>query len=297
MDNPRRSIFVGASVSNSEVHSNLSPHGMDLSLRSRGGKTGAVADRRGDSGMDETSQLPGHAATTPHKASESRLIAVAQLLRPQGRRGELLAAPLTDLPGVLVAGRAVVLGTATTAFQTGMCHPLRLDEVWFPTGKNAGRVVLKISGCDSISQAEVLAGAELRVPVTDLPALEPDTFFAADLVGCELYDGHTLAGRIVDVQFPVSSTGQRLEDAASLLAVQPIALGTVVTTLANGNVSTRGDDSKHDEGSDQDRDPKRTALPEREPVLVPFVRAWLESVDLPGRRVTMHLPAGLLDDL
>jgi hypothetical protein len=32
-----------------------------------------------------------------------------------------------------------------------------------------------------------------------------------------------------------------------------------------------------------------------EPVLIPFVLAWLESVDIAARRITMHLPEGLLD--
>jgi 16S rRNA processing protein RimM len=122
-------------------------------------------------------------------------------------------------------------------------------------------VVLKLSGCESIGDAEALAGQQVMVPATAMPALEPDTFFVGDLVGCAFFDGATQVGTIMDVEFAMGPDGRtRLEDAAPLLSV----------SLSHAA-----------EGAD--------------PVLVPFVRAWLESVDVARRRVVMHLPSGLLD--
>lgn len=185
-------------------------------------------------------------------------LAVATLLRPQGRKGELLAEPLTDLEEMFSAGREVVLVAAGATPATGAATRL-IEDHWFPTGKNAGRVVLKLSGCESINDAELLAGRQAMVSVTELPALDEDTFFVGDLMGCAFYDGDTHAGTIVDVEFPTGPDGRtRLADAAPLLGVQLLA---------------EEDD---------------------EPVLVPFVRAWLETVDLPGKRVVMRLPEGLL---
>lgn len=130
-----------------------------------------------------------------------------------------------------------------------------------PTGRNAGRIVLKLAGCDSISAAELLAQSELMVPVSERPALEEDTFYVSDLVGCALYDGERLAGEVVDVEFATSPDGRvRLEDAAPLLVVQPAG-----------------------------------ASDDAELVLVPFVRAFLHSVDIEAKRVVMELPEGLLD--
>jgi 16S rRNA processing protein RimM len=194
--------------------------------------------------------------TTP--ASASGCIAIAKLLRPQGRRGELLAEPLSDLADIFAAGREVRLAaSAATAGQ----DIRTIEEHWFPTGKNAGRVVLKLSGCDSIGDAEALAGLQVMVPAAAMPVLDADTFFVGDLVGCEFFDGATRAGTIVDVEFATGPDGRtRLEDAAPLLGVSL---------------------NHAEEGA--------------EPVLVPFVRAWLESVDVAARRVVMHLPAGLLD--
>jgi 16S rRNA processing protein RimM len=185
-------------------------------------------------------------------------IAVATLLRPQGRRGEVLAEPLTDLADIFSSGRAVVLAAAGSSPKPESAAR-QIEEHWLPTGKNAGRIVLKLSGCESIGEAEALAGLQVLVAATEMPALDADTFFVGDLLGCAFFDGETQAGTIVDVEFPTGPDGRkRLEDAAPLLAIERSA----------------GD----------------------EPVLVPFVRAWLESVDIAGKRVVMHLPAGLLDD-
>jgi len=190
-------------------------------------------------------------------------IQLALLLRPQGRRGELLAEPMTDLPEVFAAGRTVWLTPANAAAPASQTQPTTLENHWFPTGKNAARIVLKLSGCDSISEAESLAGKQLMVPAGEMPALDADTFFVGDLLGCSLYDGDALVGKVVDLHFATSPDGRtRLEDAAPLLAVE-----------------LTGDNAPEDP----------------EPILVPFVRAWLTSVDLAIKRITMHLPAGLFD--
>jgi 16S rRNA processing protein RimM len=204
---------------------------------------------------------------------------IAHLLRPQGRRGELLAEPLSDLPGLFAAGREAALAAPDST--TPGASTLRIEEHWLPTGKNAGRIVLKLSGCDTITQAEALAGQQLLIPRTDLPHLDPDTFFVADLIGCTLYDaaaphGPTPVGTIVALEFATAPDGRtRLEDAAPLLAVQPLP--------PNPAAQSAPPHAPH---------PVAPAdLPE--PTLVPFVRAWLDSVDIAARRITMRLPEGL----
>ena len=201
--------------------------------------------------------------------SNSGWVPLARLLRPQGRRGELLADPLSDLPDIFASSHELFLAPATAAAPAPGALPLHIEEVWFPTGKNAGRVVLKLAGCDSISAAQALAGQQLLLASAQLPTLDPDTFFVGDLVGCTVFN-HTLPiGTIVDVEFATGPDGRtRLEDAAPLLAVQ--------LTLPTSPSNTSAD-----------------ATPD--PILIPFVRAWLDSVDIPNRRLTMHLPDGLFD--
>ena len=195
--------------------------------------------------------------------STSGWFPIARLLRPQGRRGELLADPLSDLPGLFAPNREVLLAPANASAPAPGALPLHIEEHFFPTGKNAGRVVLKLAGCDSINAAELLAGQQLFLPTDQLPPLEPGTFFVGDLLGCTLYDAaspNTPAGTVVDVEFATAPDGRtRLEDAAPLLSIE-----------LNGRPGT-------------------------EPILVPLVLAWIDTIDIAARRIAMHLPEGLLD--
>jgi 16S rRNA processing protein RimM len=197
-------------------------------------------------------------------SSSAAWIPAARLLRPQGRRGELLAELLSDLPGLFAPGRRVSLAASGTIPAT----ETTLESHWSPTGRNAGRIVLKLAGVDTIPAAELLAGRELLILASDLPSLEPDTWFVRDLIGCQLLDGATPIGEIIAVEYPMSADGKtRLPDAAPLLEV---------TLLASdgSNAAASGDSPK-------------TAL-------IPFVKAWLEAVNLDAKRVVMHLPPGLV---
>lgn len=222
-------------------------------------------------------------------------IPAAQLLRPQGRRGELLAEPHVEIAS-LSPGRRFVLASSAASIpppeEEGTCERT-LESAWQPVGKNAGRVVLKLAGVDDISGAELLAGQFLLLDAAHLPALEPDTFRVRDLVGCALFDGERLAGTVVDVQFPIAADGRtRLADAPDLLAVQ-------ASSAATSDSAATSEIAEQDRGPEQDRDPAHDGNADPpEPVLVPFVRAWLTEVDLPRRRIVMHLPPGLfeLDD-
>lgn len=62
-------------------------------------------------------------------------------------------------------------------------------------------LVLKFAGVDSISEAEVLVGAELQVPRSERAHLEPGWTYLNDLVGCRVFDAGSEIGRVEDVQF------------------------------------------------------------------------------------------------
>ena len=63
-----------------------------------------------------------------------------------------------------------------------------------------GRLIVKLRGIDSISQAEELIGAELAISEKDLPKNAAGTFYTFHLKGCEVVakDGETL-GTVTDV--------------------------------------------------------------------------------------------------
>ena len=188
-----------------------------------------------------------------------------RLLRPQGRRGELLGEPLVEFP-VFSVGRKLWLAPSTQTVPPPGSERI-VEHAWQPMGKHAGRIVLHLSGVGSISEAEALAGQVLMVPEADLPPLDEDTFRIRDLIGCTLYDADTPLGTVADVQFPVSPNGRtRMEQAPDLLTILPFPVPAQAPT----------DDE------------------EVEPLLVPFVRAWLAEVDLSSKRIRMHLPPGLI---
>lgn len=202
-------------------------------------------------------------------ASAASWTPAARLLRPQGRRGELLADPLTDLPGLFEPGRHISIAATAAA----PAIDTTIESQWSPTGRNAGRIVLKLAGIDSISAAELLAGRDLLVLSSDLPPLDPDTWFVRDLLGCQLFDGITLIGEITGVEYPMAPDGRtRLPEAAPLLEV------TAPTGSGSNSEPSHSDTTSHPASA-----------------LIPFIKAWLDSVDLEQRRVVMHLPPGLVD--
>jgi 16S rRNA processing protein RimM len=202
----------------------------------------------------------------PDPSTPSGFITLAHLLRPQGRRGELLADLLTDFPDQLSNPSGIFLVSANADAPAPAAARTLVESHWMPTGRNAGRIVVKLAGCDSISDAERLAHMKLMLPATERPALDEDTFYVSDLIGSTLYnreapDHDVAVGEVIDIEFATSPDGKtRLADAAPLLAI-------------------------HLTGADEDADPS----------LVPFVRAQLISVDTTARRIIMQLPPGLLE--
>jgi 16S rRNA processing protein RimM len=200
--------------------------------------------------------------------SASQWIVLAQVLRPQGRKGEVLADLFTDFPDRFARESRVWLAPAGFADSPAAeifpadftAVPLQQAEVatfWLPTGRNAGRIVLHFASVDSIEQAEKLAGREVIVPLAERTPLDDDAAYISDLVGCTVFDHDRPLGTVASVEFPSTPDGaRRLEDAAPLLVL----------------ASTIGDE-----------------------ILIPFARAYLLSLDTAAKSIRMSLPAGLAE--
>jgi 16S rRNA processing protein RimM len=67
-----------------------------------------------------------------------------------------------------------------------------------------GRCVAKFRGIDSISDAERYIGAEVRVPVDSLPALEEGSFYTFQLKGCSVV---TTTGELIGIVTDVLDPG------------------------------------------------------------------------------------------
>ena len=87
-------------------------------------------------------------------------IVLAHLLRPQGRKGEVLAELFTDFPERFEEQRRVFLAAPGFDGDQAEARAVEVAAFWLPVGKNDGRVVLKFAGIDTISDAETVAGLE-----------------------------------------------------------------------------------------------------------------------------------------
>jgi 16S rRNA processing protein RimM len=102
---------------------------------------------------------------------------IARLIRPQGRRGEVLAEILSDFPNRFAEMREAFLWR-------GDKHPpipILLENSWLHKGK----IVLKFAQVDSISAAEALRGADLVISAAERMPLQSDEVYISDLIGCE----------------------------------------------------------------------------------------------------------------
>lgn len=120
---------------------------------------------------------------------------VGQVARAHGNRGHVIVNPETDFPDErFAAGRRVFTRQAD-----GTVRALEIVAVRF----HQGRPILTLDGVSTMNDAEALAGAELRVPESELRSLPAGAFYHHDLVGCEvvLRDG-TRVGRVRAVEGP-----------------------------------------------------------------------------------------------
>ena len=106
-------------------------------------------------------------------------VTLARILRSRGRIGEVAAEILTDFPQRLTSLREVYLSD-------GKHSPRRIavKRCWL----HKGQAIFHFEGVDSISAAEVLAGMEIQVPLSERVTLPAGFFFISDLVGCEVWE-------------------------------------------------------------------------------------------------------------
>ena len=121
---------------------------------------------------------PGHAA--------GDWVTVAVLVRPRGIRGEVTAVSQSGHPERFAQLKSVRL------FGTGAEY--KVERVW----DHLGTLVFKFAGVDSMNDAELLRGAEVRIPPGERVALDPGEYFQSDLIGCEVRDHLTkrVIGRV-----------------------------------------------------------------------------------------------------
>src|ERR1700760_794082 len=100
-------------------------------------------------------------------------VLLAPVVRPQGRRGEVLAEIFTDFPEEFSRRKRLFLRSPSALRET------RVESCWL----HKGRVVLKFAEVESITAAEELRGCEVVIPQAERMPLVDDAVYVSDLLG------------------------------------------------------------------------------------------------------------------
>lgn len=144
------------------------------------------------------------------------LVAIGRVVRPQGRKGEVVAQSLSDRPG-----RFPGLKSAYVPAPGGGSRRVEITSCW----PHKGRFVLKIAGSDSIDDAEQYRGVELRIGEEELQPLPEGSYYFHQLRGLRVEDG---SGRTLGEVSDLLETGGD----AVVLVVRGVAGETLIPLAA-----------------------------------------------------------------
>ncbi|HEY3044310.1 MAG TPA: ribosome maturation factor RimM [Vicinamibacterales bacterium] len=149
------------------------------------------------------------------------MAAVGRIARAHGIRGQVIVNAETDFPEERFRP-----GAELFIERNGAVQALTLTTVRF----HRDRPVVGIAGVETMTDAEALAGSELRVPIDRLAALPGGMFYRHDLIGCRV---ETPAGDVIGTVESVEGTlsGSRLVVAAPRGEVLIPLVAEICTTI------------------------------------------------------------------
>lgn len=134
------------------------------------------------------------------------LVVVARAVKTRGLKGEIVADLLTDFPA-----RFEGISSLIAVAPNGTRSVVDLEGYWF----HQDRVVLKLTGYDTIETASTFVGSEFAVPESERVQLPEGYFYDWELEGCfvETLDGSPI-GHVSQVM--------RLGGGVEMLAVENV---------------------------------------------------------------------------
>ena len=114
-----------------------------------------------------------------------KMLAVGKICNTHGVRGNIKLIPWTDFPEVFENIDYITV------------ENIRYDIKDVKYQKS--NIILKLQGIDTVEEAEKLRDLTAYCEETQFEELPEDTYYIADLIGCEVYEGENLIGKISDV--------------------------------------------------------------------------------------------------
>jgi 16S rRNA processing protein RimM len=124
------------------------------------------------------------------------LLLVGRVARAHGNKGQVIVNPDSDF-----AAERFREGVTLRVGANG--EPRRIMSARF----HQGRPVIGLEGIDTIDDAEKFAGAELKMPLSEMGMLPDRTYYRHDLVGCRVEDtdGRRI-GEVTAVEGPMEAS-------------------------------------------------------------------------------------------
>lgn len=140
---------------------------------------------------------------------------VGRVARAHGIRGQVIVNPETDFPAERFRP-----GAELFIERNGAAEPIRVTSARF----HRERPVIGIDGIETMTEADALAGRELRVPLDRLAPLPAQTFYRHDLIGCavETVDGRSV-GAVTDVEGTLAGSRLVIAGAAGEVLIPLVA--------------------------------------------------------------------------
>jgi len=107
-----------------------------------------------------------------------RLVAIGEIVRPHGLRGEVRVTPLTDDPARFARVRACVLWDPDGDTR----QPARIVAA----RRQGAAVLLTLEGCASVDAAAALVGRLVAIPEAEALPAGPGRFYPWQLEGCRV---------------------------------------------------------------------------------------------------------------
>ena len=107
---------------------------------------------------------------------EPRFLAIGEIIKPHGVRGEVVVHVITDFPERFKDLEQVYIGEESPQL-------VAVERVRF----HQKRVLLKLHGYEDRTAAERLRGQLLLIPVEEAMPLEPDQYYEHQIIGLEVW--------------------------------------------------------------------------------------------------------------
>lgn len=112
--------------------------------------------------------------------AEPEYITIGQILAPWGIRGKIRVAVTTDFPQRFAPGEKVYINHQPTTIDSAQWHK--------------GRVIIKLSGTDSVAAAQKLRRQAIEIPHSQLQVLPEGEYYLFQIIGLEVW---TTAGELL----------------------------------------------------------------------------------------------------